>query len=395
VAVKILRYERWSSRLGVTRFLREAKAAARLRHPNIVRVHGIGRTESGSYFLVMDYVGGIDLEQRIRRGNLSVEEAAEIVATIAEAVDYVHEHGIIHRDLKPSNVLLEGGTTPLLTDFGLAKIVDAETPDLAQSGHILGSPCFLAPEQIRGNRGTIGPSTDVYGLGAILYNALTGKPPRFGKSLEEVVADVLSLKPPVPPRFFSEGVPPPLERICLRCLSPAPADRFASARDVARALRSWPRGGDGASPDREEATQSAAQAPLPNHYTPTSGASRRHAAYERLWNKLEDAHLEIRTGDVDRPRFDALLRGINAAMIRDSLELEKKDRLLVQKYLRALYSLKCHARRDAEAWRDFTITTLVSSDVAERAREVLEAERRFESLREKLITRIRRKLGLA
>ena len=172
------------------RFFAEARALARLRHPHIVGVHGIGRMADGRYFLVMDLVeDGTTLAGLLRQGPVPFDRAAGLVATVAEAIEHAHSRGVIHRDLKPSNVLLDAEGRPHVTDFGLAKVFDAADPDNPQTtaDRILGTPHYMAPEQADPARGPITPRTDVYALGGLLYALLTGKPPIQGDSLTAIL----------------------------------------------------------------------------------------------------------------------------------------------------------------------------------------------------------------
>ena len=237
VAVKTLKNMGDSSREAIARFLREARAVAQVRHSGIVDVHGVGRCPDGGYFLVMDLVEGTSLQERLGQGVLPVEEAVRIVMAVADAVQHIHEHGIIHRDLKPSNVLLTPSGRPILTDFGLARHFQSEDADLSVAGQIIGTPQYMAPEQASPQRGRVGPATDVYGLGAILYALLTSRPPVQAAGTVEALAWFFSAEPPRPPHEFSPDVPATLEAVCLRCLRKDPAERFATAAEVAEALR--------------------------------------------------------------------------------------------------------------------------------------------------------------
>lgn len=240
VAVKTLRGHPDSSD-SARRFLREARAMSRLHHPCIVSVHGVGRTEDRGYFLVMDLIEGIDLQRTIDSGGVGIEKAAWIVGRVADAVQHAHESGIVHRDLKPSNVLLQRGKRPVLTDFGLAKHV-GDLSRLSCSKAILGTAGYMAPEQADPARGRIGPWTDVYGLGGILYSLLVARPPFSGASLTDVLAQTLGTGSVVPPRELRSEVPRRLEEVCLRCLNKDPGFRYATAADLARALRKGIRG---------------------------------------------------------------------------------------------------------------------------------------------------------
>ncbi|MBW3600012.1 MAG: serine/threonine protein kinase, partial [Planctomycetes bacterium] len=195
VAVKILEGVRMRRGRAVQRFLREGRSVAQLRHPNIVDVHGIGRTPNQGYFLVMDLVEGRDLEELLRSKAVTFRDAG-LVATVAEAIDHAHRKGVIHRDLKPSNILIDSEGRILVSDFGLAKLLDDHEPSLSLANELLGTPSFMAPEQASRRWGKIGPHTDVYGLGGLLYAVLTGWPPFSGESYTEVLAQVISEDPP-------------------------------------------------------------------------------------------------------------------------------------------------------------------------------------------------------
>jgi serine/threonine protein kinase len=242
VALKLIHREALDSPSRVRRFFAEARALARLRHPHIVGVHGIGRMGDGRYFLVMDLVeGGTTLAALLKGDAVPFDRAAALVATVAEAIEHAHSRGVIQRDLKPSNVLLDPQGSPHVTDFGLAKVFDAADADYPQTSadRILGTPHFMAPEQADPGRGPISPRTDVYGLGGLLYALVTGKPPIQGDSITQLLARVVSLEPVASPRELRREVPAALERICLKCLSKEPDDRYATPRDVGKALQAW------------------------------------------------------------------------------------------------------------------------------------------------------------
>jgi serine/threonine-protein kinase len=243
------------------RFLREAQAVAGLRHPNIVQVHDVGEVDGRPYF-TMELIEGGNLDQRIRGNPQPPGEAAALLATLAQATQAAHQSGIVHRDLKPSNILLsdEGRVTsdersitpspldtrhlslvtPKITDFGLARRLDGEG-GLTLSGAPMGTPSYMAPEQAAGDSKAIGPTTDVYSLGAILYELLTGRPPFRADSaaatLQQVMAD-----DPVPPARLNPRVPRDLDTICLKCLRKEPHRRYASAAALADDLRRFERG---------------------------------------------------------------------------------------------------------------------------------------------------------
>jgi serine/threonine protein kinase len=242
VALKLIPREALDSPSRVRRFFTEARALARLRHPHIVGVHGIGRMADGRYFLVMDLVeGGTTLAALIKAGTVAFERAAGLVATVAEAIDHAHARGVIHRDLKPSNVLLDAEGTPHVTDFGLAKVLDAIDPDHppTTADQVLGTPHYMSPEQADPARGPITPRADIYALGGLLYALLTGKPPIQGDSITAILTQLVSPEPVRSPRTLRADIPAALERICRTCLEKDPRRRYASAGTVATALRVW------------------------------------------------------------------------------------------------------------------------------------------------------------
>ena len=236
VALKMILDGRLASDTAVRRFHQEARAAAGLDHPHIVPIYEVGRHDGHHYFS-MALVEGTSLAHAIHKdGPLTPQAAAVLVVAIAEAVHYAHRKGIVHRDLKPENVLLDTDSRPRITDFGLAKSADGDT-GLTNSGQVLGTPCYMAPEQARGEK-TVGAAADVYALGGILYFLLTGWPPFSGAGVMEVLCKVLEL-PPVPPRKRNAQVPPELEAICLKCLEKDPQQRYASADELTAALRAF------------------------------------------------------------------------------------------------------------------------------------------------------------
>jgi serine/threonine protein kinase len=216
------------------RFRHEAESAARLQHPNIVQVFEVGEHD-GYPYLALEYVAGGNLAERLGGLPQPSREAAELIEALARAVQHAHERGVIHRDLKPANVLLAEDGTPKVADFGLAKRLDV-TAAQTQSGELIGTPRYMAPEQALGRAGGIGPATDVHALGAILYEALTGRPPFQGATLPETLEQVW-LQEPVPPRQLQPHVPVDLETVCLKCLRKEPRLRYASAEGLAEDLR--------------------------------------------------------------------------------------------------------------------------------------------------------------
>jgi tetratricopeptide (TPR) repeat protein len=247
VAVKVLLDSAFATPAELARFRAEAAAAAALQHPNIVAVHEIGE-EKGRRYFSMDFVAGKDLAALTRDGPLPARQAAELVAKIADAIQHTHERGILHRDLKPSNVLVDALGEPRVTDFGLAKRMGgvpsgpAETahqadalPPLTLTGQVIGTPGYMSPEQATAKR-DIGPATDIYSLGALLYQLITGRAPFVGETPTAVLRQVEELEP-VSPCLLNPSVSADLETICLKCLAKEPGRRYASAQALGGDLR--------------------------------------------------------------------------------------------------------------------------------------------------------------
>jgi serine/threonine-protein kinase len=236
-AVKLLRAGIASNSRAVERFQFEAEATAALEHPNIVPVYGVGEVEGFPYF-AMKWIEGGELTARAEALRSDPQASAVLVAKVARAVHHAHSQGILHRDLKPSNVLLDAEGEPHVTDFGLAKQLDP-TPgqvrhELTLTGVALGTPSYMSPEQARGDR-RVTVAADVYGLGGILYELLTGRPPFTGTSQPDVLCKVVT-EPPVPPTAVNHGADRDLEAICLKCLEKDPLRRYPSAAAVAEDL---------------------------------------------------------------------------------------------------------------------------------------------------------------
>jgi tetratricopeptide (TPR) repeat protein/predicted Ser/Thr protein kinase len=230
VAVKMVLAGRLASAEDVQRFRIEAEAAANLRHAGIVAIYEVGQHD-GHHFYSMEYVEGTNLSSRVKEHSLPADEAARIVQAIAEAIDHAHRHGTLHRDLKPSNVLIDSSGQPKVTDFGLAKRIEADS-QLTASGALLGTPSYMPPEQARGDLAAVSVRSDVYSLGALLYELLTGRPPFRGSTPVETLHQVLNAEP-VAPRLLNPKTPRDLETICLKCLEKEPARRYASAAELA------------------------------------------------------------------------------------------------------------------------------------------------------------------
>ena len=236
VALKMLLRGTLASAADVNRFRAEAEAAARLDHPHIVPVYEVGEHE-GHLFFSMKYVHGQTLGQIAANGPIDPRQATTYVAQAARAIAAAHEQGILHRDVKPSNILVDDDGVLHVTDFGLAKRL-TDSVSLTRTGAVLGTPAYMAPEQAAGNRGIVGPASDVYSLGTVLYQLLTGRPPFQAASPVDLVLLVLE-QDPLPPRMINPTVDRDLEMITLRCLQKPPDLRYATAADLATDLEAY------------------------------------------------------------------------------------------------------------------------------------------------------------
>jgi outer membrane protein assembly factor BamB len=230
VAVKMILAGKLAGPADIDRFHAEARAAANLQHPSIVAIHEVGEHE-GQHYFSMDFVEGTSLAALVRENPLPARRAAAYVEQVASTIEYAHRQGTIHRDLKPSNVLIDSDDRVRVTDFGLAKRIEGDSA-LTGTGQVLGTPSYMPPEQAAGGRGSVGPPSDVYALGAVLYELLVGRPPFRAETPLDTLLQVLEVEP-VSPRLLNPKVPKDLETITLKCLQKSPGDRYASAAALA------------------------------------------------------------------------------------------------------------------------------------------------------------------
>jgi serine/threonine-protein kinase len=234
VALKVLRQDATRSQLAVQRFHREARAAAGLAHPNLITVYDVG-DEKDQFYLVMELVEGRSLAELLKEGSSPFPETVRLLEKVARGVGVAHEKGIIHRDLKPGNILVTPSGEPKVGDFGLAHVVES-TQELTRTGTTLGTPLYMAPEQVQGEARAITPRTDVYAMGAILYEVLAGRPPHRAENMMELYGKIVR-EEPVSPRRIQKGIPAELETIALKALDKDPARRYPTAADFAEDLR--------------------------------------------------------------------------------------------------------------------------------------------------------------
>ncbi len=236
LAVKMILRGPLASQGDRERFLAEAQAAARLDHPGIVPVYQIGE-DAGRMYFSMKYIEGPTLSDLLAAGPLDPQRAAQLLAQVCRAIDFAHQHGVLHRDLKPSNILIDAAGQPHVTDFGLAKQI-TDRHSLTQPGAIVGTPAYMSPEQAAGSSGSVGPASDVYSLGAILYHMLTGVPPFQAASPVDTLFKVIE-QDPVPPRHHNRSVDRDLEIIAVRCLQKPPDLRYTTAGALADDLEAY------------------------------------------------------------------------------------------------------------------------------------------------------------
>src|SRR6478672_4534619 len=236
VALKVIGLGQWATKAHLKRFRLEAEAAASLDHPCIVPIYEVGERDGQCYFS-MKFIEGGQLDEVVKHTPISIRQAVELIAKVARTVYYAHEHGILHRDIKPGNILLDAKGEPQLTDFGLARLVESEST-VTRTLEVLGTPSYMAPEQAAGNNAELTSATDVYGLGAVLYQLLTSHPPFAGGTTYETIKLLLETEPR-PPHLWNPKVDRDLSTICLKCLEKDPQRRYSSALVLAEDLERW------------------------------------------------------------------------------------------------------------------------------------------------------------
>ncbi len=236
VALKVISLGQWGSKAHLRRFRREAEAAARLDHSGIVPIYDVGEHDGSCYFS-MKFIEGGQLDEVVRRTPMSIRNAVELIAKAARTVHYAHEHGILHRDIKPGNILLDVKGEPHLTDFGLARLIESEST-VTRTMEVMGTPSYMAPEQAVGNNAAVSKATDVYGLGAVFYQLLTGHPPFAGGTTYETIKLLLDTEPRQP-RLWNPKIDRDLSTICLKCLEKDPQRRYSFALALAEDLERW------------------------------------------------------------------------------------------------------------------------------------------------------------
>src|SRR6266700_392719 len=236
VALKVIGLGHWATEAHLKRFRREAESAASLEHPCIVPIYEVGERDGSCYFS-MKFIEGGQLDEVVRREPMPIRRAVELIAKVARTVHYAHEHHILHRDIKPGNILLDQKGEPHLTDFGLARLVETEST-VTRTMEVLGTPSYMAPEQAVGNNAAVTGATDVYGIGAVLYQLLTGHPPFAGGTTFETIKLLLESEPRQP-RLWNARIDRDVSTICLKCLEKDPKRRYSSALALAEDLERW------------------------------------------------------------------------------------------------------------------------------------------------------------
>ena len=302
VAVKMLLAEHFENPVVFQRFLSEARAVAALDHRDIVKIYQVGECEYGHY-LVMEFIDGKSLDAYIAKGPVVVQAAVSLSVSLAKAIDHAHSKGIIHRDLKPANVMIKKDSRPVVMDFGIAKRVDSSSA-VTHEGHVVGTPSFMSPEQASEGNLPIGPASDVYSLGAILYAMLTGRAPFEEKTALSTILKVLSPDPPPTVRSLRPEVPEVVDRICMKCLAKRQEERYPSARALAEALRGYK---DGTGDPRSATNLHAAGSQSVILVVKASGKQVRLTAPVTVIGRASECDLILRSSDISKRHCQILL----------------------------------------------------------------------------------------
>ncbi len=333
VAVKVPQAGALSTREDRERFLREARAAAGLHHPHICPVHEVGTTPEGRDYIVMAFIEGKTLSAVLQSGQrLSERQIANAIRKLALALEEAHEKGVIHRDLKPANIMINRRGEPVIMDFGLARRSSSSDPQLSHSGQIMGTPAYMSPEQARGDSKAIGPASDIYSLGIVMYEMLCGKRP-FSGTVTEVIGQILHVPAPSPSQFRPE-VDPRLQAICLKAIAKQPGDRYASMKDFAAALAEYAKSGTAAIPT---ASATTAEPPADDEPLHTKQLARLVAAVSTdVEDKIERAARrvvrQVKKTKGSNPPFWAYLAGsglIGVIVLLGILFFVRKDTVTV------------------------------------------------------------------
>jgi serine/threonine protein kinase len=303
VAIKMLLPGPLASPVLLARFLAEARAAAGLSHPNIMPVYQLGKWPLGHYFS-MQYVEGETVASILARRAVPPSWAASVLTVVSAAVHYAHERGIVHRDLKPANLMIDRARRPVVMDFGIAKCLGSKA-GLTEHGVVVGTPAYMPPEQAGEDPSRVGPHSDVYSLGAILFACLTGRPPFQGATNLETILRVIAPDPAPAARSLRPDVPEALDRICARCLSKNPADRYPSAKALARDLKGFLGGAAGAGPAAPESLRGAL--PSVALVSQETGKVVRLFAATTLVGRAPECDLVLRVPDVSKRHCQILL----------------------------------------------------------------------------------------
>jgi serine/threonine protein kinase len=308
VAVKLLLAEHFVDPVRLARFQAEARAAASLTHANIVQVYQIGECALGHYF-TMEFVEGHSLETILQRGKIPIAAALSVMTVVADAVHYAHTKGIVHRDLKPGNIMIDRTRRPVVMDFGIAKFVGKST-SLTQQGVVVGTPAYMAPEQAGEGTDPVGPRSDVYALGAILYTALTGRLPFEEETPLRTILKVISPEMPPSVRSLRPRVPAHLDSICMKCLAKRAADRYPTAQALAEELRRFRaiRKGE-ATIERKKSGTTMRVSALPSVLLVSrSGKEFRIFQDKTVMGRSSDCDIPVRAADVSKRHCQILLQ---------------------------------------------------------------------------------------